>query len=448
MTFYKNDVTLEETVCTPIVKNTFITLQSADASATRRVSVPASARLCLGTKDCSFHNNFFEIGHPRADSEVSTDVCTECSDEESGYRTPLLSDDEDSLYARSLPASPVRRPFIAPPLAGDVEPPPPPFMPAVLSTKPMTARQSARLSSAAPAFKPLASKEDAMSHQYDHHFARIVKAAVKTMRDSQLTSNVDVSDSLRDCAIVIQKRGDAVNTEQVLELAYHALLDAASKSKFIFVMGFTSQKPSNACPMGFEATLGAMESATTACWHIFKKGFCRHGDDCRKQHPSCTMPIRILVETSQLHAPIPSICDFKLKVADFVHQVVSAVETSASCARVEATKKESSKCWTIELTPKADGRVNDEYLLSQVKSIMHTLSNNEQGVYMLGYAANPFVSCSTGCVVVLGDMVAETRACWDFYSKGLCRKGCDCKWEHPNCSMPINIMIKSRLQSR
>jgi hypothetical protein len=292
----------------------------------------------------------------------------------------------------------------------------------------MIPRPSARLSSAAPAFKPLALKDDVVSHQYDHLFAKIVKSAVKTLRDSQLTSNVDVSDSLRDCAIIIRKTAESVLTEQVLELAQRALLDAASKSKCVFLMGFCSQRPSNSCPMGFEATLAAMESPTSACWHIFKKGFCRHGDDCRKQHPSCKMSLRILVETCQMNAPIPSICDFKLKVADFVSQVVSEVERTVPCARVEATKKESTKCWTIELTPQADGRMNEEYLLSLMKNVLLSRSSNQQDIYMLGYAAKPFVSGSGGFVVVLGDMAAETRACWDFYSKGFCRKGCDCKW--------------------
>jgi hypothetical protein len=284
--------------------------------------------------------------------------------------------------------------------------------------------------------------EQVVSHQYDHHFAKVIKAAVKTMRDSDLISSLEISDNLRDCAIIVQARGDPALTESVLELAHQALLDAASQSKCIFVMGFCAPKPFNMCPSGFEVTLGAMESATAACWHVFKKGFCRHGDDCRKQHPTCKIPVRVLVETSQLNAPVPTICDFKLKVADLVSTVASALEKCPSCVCVETMRKEPSKCWTLELTTKAEGRVNEEYLLSVIKSTLLNHSSTSQGVYMLGYAANPFISRPNGCAVVIGNMAAETRACWDFYSKGLCRKGCACKWEHPNCSMPINIVIK------
>jgi len=449
MTLHKSDTTFEATLCTPIVKNTFITLQSASASASRRVSVPASARLCSGAKQYILHDKLSETRHPRTYSEVSTDVWTECSneDEDSGYRTPILSDDEDSPYCRLLPTSPSRKPLVDLRRVTDVEPPPPPFMPAVLSTKPMIPKSSVRLSSAAPAFTPLALKSDVMSHDYDHHFAKILKAAVKTMRESELALNVDVSDSLRDCAIVIQTPRDSVPVEEVLELAHHALLDASSKSNCVFVMGFCAQKPFNMCPLGFEATLGVMESAISACWHIFKKGFCRHGDDCRKQHPSCKMSIRVLVETCELNSTIPSICDFKLKVADFVSNVVSAVERTASCAHVAASKG-TSKCWSIELTPKADGRMDAEYLLNLAKNTMLSLSSQGQGVYMLGYAEKPFMPKPSGCVVVLGDMAAETHACWDFYSKGFCRKGCDCKWEHSNCCMAVSIMIKPKLQTR
>lgn len=446
MTFYENDTRFEETVCTPIVKNTFITLKSAEATADRRRSLPASLRLC-SKDDISTEEGNLDMGRAQADSEISTDVCTECSfgDVESGCRTPDVSDDEDSVYGRSIPGSPVRRPLLAPRQQNDVPPPPAPL----LSTRPMATRTrpSAKLSSAAPAFKPLGVKEESTSHLYDHHFSRVIKTAIRTIRDSQLTSNVEVSENVQDCAIVIRASSDSVPTETVLELAHHALLDAASHSKCIFVMGFSAEKPFNQCPLGSEVFLAAMESAQTACWHVYKKGFCRHGDDCRKQHPTFKMPVRILVETSQLTAPIPSICDFKLQVADFVSNVVLAIEQSGACALVEA-KKEPSKCWTIEMTPKADGRVNEEYVLSVAKNLLHSQSSTNEGVYMLGYAAKPFMPRSNGCVVVLGDMVAETRACWDFYSKGSCRKGCACKWEHPKCSMPVNIVIKPKLQTR
>jgi hypothetical protein len=448
MTFRTNEMSPEGSVCTPIVKNTFITLKSAELATTRRMSVPPSLRLCIGGKDFTCSGDFSDMrvsGRPQADSEVSTDVCTECSydDVESGYRTPLLSDDEDSPYGRALPMSPMMKAFGEASHANDVEPPPPPCF---LSTRPAIAKKSprplVRLSSAAPAFKPLASKEQVVSHQYDHPFAKVIKAAVKTMRDSDLISSFEISDNLRDCAIIVQANGDPALTESVLELAHQALLDAATQSKCVFVMGFCAPKPFNMCPSGFEVSLGAMESATAACWHVFKKGFCRHGDDCRKQHPTCKIPVRVLVEAPQLNAPVPTICDFKLKVADFVTTVASALEDCPSCVRVETMRKESSKCWTIELTTKAEGRVNEEYLLSVIKSTLLSHSNSSQGVYMLGYAAKPFISRPNGCSVVLGSMAAETRACWDFYSKGLCRKGCACKWEHPDCSMPINIVIK------
>jgi hypothetical protein len=297
-------------------------------------------------------------------------------------------------------------------------------------------------------------KEEAVSHRYDHHFAKVIKSALKTMRNSELTSdveisdNVEVSDNLRDCAIVLKASSDSVPIENLLELAYHAFLDAASQSKPIHVMGFCSPRPLNSCPSGFEVTLGAMERATTACWHVFKRGFCRHGDDCRRQHPACKTAIRIHVETSQLNAPAPSIYNFKLNVADFVSSVVSAIEGIPSCANVEATMKESSQCWTIELTPNADVRVNEENLLGMVKSILLSHSRVSKGVYMLGYAAKPFIPRPSGCMVILGDMTVETGACWDFYSKGRCRKGCECKWEHPSCSMPIDIVIKPKLQTR
>merc|ERR1719446_970756 len=78
----------------------------------------------------------------------------------------------------------------------------------------------------------------------------------------------------------------------------------------------------------------------------------------------------------------------------------------------------------------------------------------------MGYAAMPFISKSQGFIAVLGDMQDESRAwgfiavlgdmqdesraCWDFYTKGVCSRECVCRWEHPECLMPINVVIKKR----
>lgn len=399
------------------MKNTFITLQAADAFAMRRLSVPASLRLCSPTKHRMYHDSVCKISDPQPDSETSTGVCTECSDD-----SDYSGDNEDSFCS----------------LAHDV--PPAPFTPAMLFTRPVIPKPAVRLRSAAPAFKPRALLEDAASHQYDLHFSQIVKDAVKTIRDSQLTCDVNLSDSLLDCAIVVQPWDNSLPTEHILNLTYRALLHASSKSSFIFLMGYLARMSLDTCPLGFEATLGVMERATSACWHLFKKGFCRHEDACRKQHPSCTMSIRILVERCQSISKTPAICDFNLKVAGFVSNVALVVERAASCARVEAVNR-SSKGWTIELTPEETGTLKGDYVLALAKHAFLSHSCEDHGLYMLGYAAKPFISRPNGFVVVLGNVAAEKRLCWDFYSKGFCRKGCDCKWEHPTCSTPINITL-------
>jgi hypothetical protein len=304
------------------------------------------------------------------------------------------------------------------------------------------------LSSKAAAFKPLALKEEVV-HQYDHQFSRVIKNAAKMMRESDLISNIEVSDNLRDCAIILQTSSDSAS---VLELAHHALMDAASQSKCIFVMGYCAPKPFIMCPSGFEVTLGAMESATSACWHVFKKGFCRHGDDCCKQHQTCKIPVRILVETSQLNAPdskgharseasANSIMDFNLQSADFITSVLAKLKENPHFAKVGATRNKTSKSWTIELTPREHADTYNDYLLTMAKNAFYSTSASSDALYLLGYAAKPFSEVPNGFVAVLGNMMAETRACWDFYSKGICFKGCDCRWEHPNCTVPVRVVV-------
>jgi hypothetical protein len=357
--------------------------------------------------------------------------------------TSISSDSEDSLYAPAQKPGPLFSPW----RTDDVQTPPPPFMfPPGLSEAPPGLSKAPpgltmRLSPAARAFTPLALKVEAID-RFDHQFSVVIKLAVKTMRKSHLPAlMVEVFYSSSGCAIIIRASKDSL-VNDILQLAKRALLDAGSKSKSIFVMGYCTQEPFVTCPLGFEATLGAMENANLACWHIFKKGFCRHAEDCCKQHPSFKMPVRVLVDMNDFSAPMPSISDFQLKVAIFVSEVVSAVQNIASCAHsVEGIRDEASSCWTIVMSAGAEGIMHTEALLSLMKNTL--LSVNGHGIYILGYGVNPFVPRPDGFTVVLGDMAAETRACWNFYSKGFCRKGCDCLWEHPQCSTPLNVIIKS-----
>lgn len=92
--------------------------------------------------------------------------------------------------------------------------------------------------------------------------------------------------------------------DQVLAFARKALLDTADPSKSIYIIGFRSKSAFISTESGFDLTYGAMRDANAACWQLFKKGFCRYGDTCRREHSVWEMPVRVLIEAAPCEAQI------------------------------------------------------------------------------------------------------------------------------------------------
>lgn len=212
-------------------------------------------------------------------------------------------------------------------------------------------------------------------------------------------------------------------------------------------MGYCSPKPFVMQPQGFEATLAAMESPVSACWHVFKKGFCRHGNECAKMHPVVEFPVRILVESIQFNSCSSFVSTFKQEVADLTMAVIASLGECNYTEKVEAFKDKDCQGWTIEVSLKQGSSMHKNYILTLAKSALYSATNNSTTVYIMGYAQKPFQPKSRGFVTLLGDMQDESVACWDFYSKGMCRHDCTCRWTHPECLVPINVALKEDMPS-
>jgi len=321
----------------------------------------------------------------------------------------------------------------------------PQYLPSVQCLPCSEALGQSRLSSKASAFKPQWAAEDPAKHT--HLFADAIGLAQKAIQDSEYVGSLEVVDSAQGLSMVILPRwqnDNELETERLLTIAKGALLDAASKSKNIFLMGYCSPQPFTPQAQGFEATLGVMENPKEACWHVFKKGFCRHGVDCCKQHPIYQMPVRVLVESAHFNSCARFTSSFKQEVADLAMAAMATLGDCAYADNVEAVKHNVYQGWTIEVMPKQDIPAHREYLLALAKNALFNASNVSNTLYIMGYAAKPFITKAQGFVAILGDMQDDTRACWDFYSKGTCARECACRWEHPECLMPINVVVKQR----
>lgn len=423
-----------------ITKNTFIalTLPDRSPSSTRRSqSLPSSPRRFFdfdGT-DSPVHQdgtsspvqqdgtNSPVLKYFIGDSEASTDAATEASDDdlESTLRAQLWWNTERPLNADA-----------------------PAFVPTA-SEKPVVCQGCTplRLNTSAAAFKPLA-QEEPVQQQYKHHFAKVLNYIVATLEEYQMIRSYEVSDDLHDCSLIVKLHdNDPSSVDNVLYYAKEALLESASLSKCIYALGYCTPSPFTVTAQGFEVTLGAMENASTACWHLFKKGFCRHGDECNKAHPACKVRFRMLVETAMLSTYPPEAMDFQLQACDLVTDVLSSLKSNPHVQSADAWKDADTKCWSIQLSPKEGGKKHKEYVMTLAKNAFYEVSNNSSSIYMLGYDAKPFIKKSDGFALMLANVRSDSRTCWSFYSCGVCKKEGCCQYEHPTCLMPVSVNVQS-----
>lgn len=399
-------------VFTPTVKNTFIDLQFfPSCTQPRRKSVPPSLRLCADA-----------FSKPLSGLELTASVDTDASTDAHTDSSNYGEDGTASDFEVSTPRTPLTCEMC----------------------ETCTFQPKQRLNAKASAFQPAQVQEEPAKFRFKQYFDDVIHSTKRALQDSGHAAGVEVSEDAGACFITIQTHAeDELIAERLLTIAKEALLDATSQSKSIYVMGFASPQPFTARSQGFEATLGAMMNATKACWHVFKKGFCRHGVDCCKEHPACEVPVQVLVESAQFNSSTRFVREFKQEVADLAMSVTATFRECAHVEAVEAFKDKDEEGWCVEVTSREEGAAHRDYLLAIAKNALFSATNNSNHVYIMGYAAKPFVPKANGFVAMLGDMQDEAKACWSLYSKGSCQMDCACRWEHPECLVPINIVIKA-----
>merc|ERR1719253_1025593 len=434
---------------TPIVKNTFFDFQSPLARArSRNSSVPPSFHLCREeVSKASSEKIRSTSNHTDASTEVQSERWADfVTDSECGTKTPMSLDNcclEDASSETSMPLHGYSVDACAENLwcrssSSLLAASPPP--------QPHPQARPHRLNAKANLFQPQKVAAETANTQYHHRFSEVIHRARSAMESSGRVGDVLVSESEEGWCLIVRPNQSITDfcTEEAINVAKEALLQATSNSKCIYLMGYCGAKPFTTQPQGFEASLGAMENAKSACWHMFKKGFCGHGDGCSKQHPACQMSVRVVVEMAQFTASQRSVDAFKQHAADVAMAVTASLQGCIYSDKVEAFKEETCQGWVIEVVAKEEIQTHKDYLLTLAKHALLSATSYGSSGYVMGYVAKPFVQKGCGFVTMLGDMHDESRACWDFYSKGICTRTCECRWEHPKCLMPISVVIKER----
>jgi hypothetical protein len=284
--------------------------------------------------------------------------------------------------------------------------------------------------------------------KYSKRFADVIKICKKSLLGMGGVADVAVSQVENSGWRIDLKPRGSYNTSQIRNLssiAMEALLQATTRSKYsIFVMGYSSPQPFLIKPHGFEATLGAMEGAGAACWHIYKKGFCRHGDACSKQHPLEMVNVEVVVDSARLDTSEEQAELFQQQMCHVVQEVLAKMRQCSLLKEVVAIKDEDRQSWVIEAKPKQDMVNGKDSVIAFAREAIFSSTGRPQTPCIMGYAVRPFLSQPGGFVTILADVPDKQRACWRHYSEGYCPKAtpCGCQWDHSTCSMLLTLVVK------
>jgi hypothetical protein len=270
----------------------------------------------------------------------------------------------------------------------------------------------------------------------------MLEAVRIVLEDGHSVKSVDLfeQDGCWSLALTPHKK-NRMSTDQLLTFAQEALLKAAEQSRNVYVIGYDARESAfTPQPQGLTCRLGVMERAQNACWRYFQKGMCHYGSDCCKEHPVLEAQLNIRVEMAKFDAPKQTVQQFKHEVADFLLAVTSMLVGCVGIAGAEAFHEDQGCC--VEVLVRDEDMYQKEQVSAMVKQIITDMTQHST-VYLIASKGEQFKAKSKGFFFTVGDMPDQANACWDLYMHGNCWRESSCRWKHPQCLVPVNVMIKS-----
>jgi len=262
------------------VKNTFIDIRESqlEESHRRSHSSPASSRASTSLPDlgCS----------PAASSQI------ESSENESldGGSTEENSETSEAstLYAKSDRSA--AKDWDVQDGLGSVEP-----LLKILAPQ-MTSRHNVNCD-VQPRRPPGPPNLPALPDFFMQHTGQVVMAAAATLAASaHPVIDVHTTRDRKGWSIVAKLRPeDLGHTDQVVEWAKEAILQAALDSVCVYVMGYRRGGFRHR-PHGFGAMLGLMQDEHLACWDVYNTGCCKREDACHWRHPASVKRLYFVVK--------------------------------------------------------------------------------------------------------------------------------------------------------
>jgi len=128
----------------------------------------------------------------------------------------------------------------------------------------------------------------------------------------------------------------------------------------------------------------------------------------------------------------------------FAQVVAAGLAALKSCSATDVNEHASG--WTLHGYVQPELMYQSQNGLSLVQDSMMQAAQNSENVYLVGYEAEPFQPMQQGEMGFTAKLVIvadESSACWDHVGKGFCRRGCACRWMHPQWEVDISVQMMS-----
>mmetsp|Transcript_14333 Transcript_14333/g.26603 ORF Transcript_14333/g.26603 Transcript_14333/m.26603 type:complete len:386 (-) Transcript_14333:137-1294(-) len=135
--------------------------------------------------------------------------------------------------------------------------------------------------------------------------------------------------------------------------------------------------------------------------------------------------------------------NFRRQFEALMEAAKSALHNSAGVVGVEVFEGLTScgQGWTLVAWLHPEESNKDQALQAAKDALMRGAETSEN-VYVMGYLQKPFTLTESGFTGMLGGMYDESRACWDVFTKGFCRRESICRWQHPVCQTAISVEVR------
>lgn len=143
-------------------------------------------------------------------------------------------------------------------------------------------------------------------------------------------------------------------------------------------------------------------------------------------------------EASTVRAPTAA--DFLRQVAGVAAAIGAALVVSGCAAAARAA--EGPCGWSVIVSLNSQDARLKQQALAVAKDTLLSHAVKAGCVFVMGRRTKPFVATPRGFAAVLCAMPDVRRACWGMFSRGCCRRGPECHWDHPAMLTVMEVVLE------